>query len=59
MTVVVTGPNSTSGAIQPGSWRKAGTHWLGAGKDAGGRADNIVEMSGSESPVDVPAAFCE
>ena len=42
MTSEVTSPNPVGGAIQPGSWRKAGTQWLSVGKDTGGRTSGIA-----------------
>ena len=59
VTSEVTSPNPVGGVIQPGSWRKAGTHWLSVGTDTGGRTGNIVRMLGPESPVDAPTALCE
>ena len=44
---VVTGPKPVGGVIQPGSWRKAGTHWLSVGKDTGARTSGIVVNAGA------------
>ena len=35
------------GAIQPGSWRKAGTHWHNVGKLTGGGTRGVVVNAGA------------